>query len=343
MFSKTLKILIVVMLTAAGGTVHLSSQDKISITASVDRSKITIGDLITYSVTITHAKNMEVELPSLGENLGQFEIRDYTQHKPYEKEGSIIEKVDYIISTFETGEFSIPSVSVKYRSSSEKDWKILETESLKIFVESLKPSQEGDIHPIKSPKEIPANRLRPIIFGALILLVLAAGAFLFFYIRRKRRKKPAGTRPQAPARPAHETALEGLRILSVSGLLESGRLKSFYVEISTIIRRYIEERYRVDALESTTQELLEKMAGLPLEKETIALLERFLNLCDLVKFAKFTPGNKENSRVMEWAVFFIERTKMGSFPGKEGTEPGEKPAAGGADEGKNETRLEKEG
>ena len=79
-----------------------AQEDPIAISSSVDKARIRIGDLITYTVTVTHDKDIQVEMPGLGANLGGFEIRDYQVYDPKKEEGQIVSQVDYIISTFFT-------------------------------------------------------------------------------------------------------------------------------------------------------------------------------------------------------------------------------------------------
>ena len=48
-----------------------------SISMSVDRSEITIGDRVKYDVTVKYPADCNVITPSLGSNLGMFEIQDF--------------------------------------------------------------------------------------------------------------------------------------------------------------------------------------------------------------------------------------------------------------------------
>ncbi len=55
----------------------LSSGEYVSVNSSVDGAKITVGDPIAYTLTVTREESVKVELPPVGVNLGGFEIRDY--------------------------------------------------------------------------------------------------------------------------------------------------------------------------------------------------------------------------------------------------------------------------
>jgi len=286
-----------------------AAQGEISITARVDRASITIGDLITYSVTITRDPDINVELPALGENLGQFEIRDYTVHKPRKAEGKVIDQVDYIISTFDTGEFTIPPVKISYSISGNQEIKNLRTENIQINVVSVKSSEAGDIREIKPPWEIPRSLKMIFLIGGIALVVILAFLGVILYVRKRRQNKTLVPQRMEPPRPPHELAIQKLKQLAASDLLDKGRIKKFYSEISEIIRIYIEGRFNIIAIELTTFELLEGMESVQLPDDIFSVLEKFLTCCDLVKFAQYKPLEKEHEQVKEWAYQIVDSTK----------------------------------
>jgi len=267
-----------------------AQEPQISISSQVDNSRVYIGDLITYTVTVTHDKDVKVELPGLGANLGGFEIRDYNLHEPKKKDGLITSAVDYTISTFFTGEFEIPPLTVMYYTPEDTAAKTLSTEKIKIVVESVKPSEAGDIKDIKPPVEIPRDLwhlMRWFVLGGVLALL----AFLVFVIYRR---KKAGK-------------LDRLRD---SDLLENGRIKEFYTEISEIIREYIEGRYFIVAMEMTTTEVLEGLSTAELSEDNFHLFQTFLEQSDLVKFAKRIPSEDENEAILNMAYEIVNRTKV---------------------------------
>ncbi len=289
---------------------EVASNGKIELNSKVDRSKITIGDLITYSIIIKRDKDVEIILPSLGANLGQFEIRDYKIYDKRKEDNKIIEQVDYIISTFDIGEYEIPSVEIKYKIKGSKEEGILKTDKIVITVESVKPSEAGDIREIKPPVEIPYN-WKPLIYWALIVLGLIIIAIAVVYIV-KRRKRIKEIMPQfiEAIIPPHELAYQRLKKLEESELLVDGKVKQYYIEISEIIRKYIEGRYSIIAMELTTTDLIIRMNGDGISPDHIAMFEEFLNKCDLVKFAKYIPTDVENNDIMKLALDIIDKTKM---------------------------------
>jgi len=259
---------------------------KVIIKSSVDNSKITIGDRINYKVIVEYASDTQVELPDIAAGLSAFEIKDYKIHKPKKKKGRIILENDYLITTFTTGEYLIPSITVKYVENGES--KGTSTIELKIFVESIKSSDsdKDDIRDIKSPIHIYHSALFYIFLFTLPLLALIG---FFGYQYYKNREIKGFFTKQEPSKTAGEIALEQLEKLKNMNLIEEGRIKDYYIILSEIIRRYIEGRYNIQVLDRTTGELFWEMKNARIDKKVVTQVKDLLEDCDLVKFAKYIP------------------------------------------------------
>ena len=288
----------------------MATDGKISLEAKVDKNKITIGDLIQYSIVVTRDENVDVEMPDLGANLGAFEIRDYNDPDPEKRNGEIVQRREYSISTYDIGDYEIPPVTVRYSVGEDSVWKELTTENIKITVESLKPSEAGDIRDIKPPLEIERDLMRIMRFVAAGVIIVLIGILVFIYIKRRREGKSFIPYRDKPKRPPHEIALEELEQLLGGQLLEKGEIKPFYIRISEIIRRYIEGRFFIIAIEMTTTQLINNMNEAEIEKEDVQLVEDFLMQCDLVKFAKYIPTSEEHQKVIDQAFEVVNKTKI---------------------------------
>jgi hypothetical protein len=80
--------------------------------------------------------------------------------------------------------------------------------------------------------------------------------------------------------------------------------------VSDTARAYLEERFNFRAPERTTEEFLRELGGTDLlAKEQKESLGQFLQSCDLVKFAKYEPGEKELRELHGAAVKLVEETE----------------------------------
>ena len=87
-------------------------------------------------------------------------------------------------------------------------------------------------------------------------------------------------------------------------------MEPFYVELSAIVRRYLEDRFELRAPELTTEEFLEAVAASPdITSDHQQLLRSFLRQADLVKFAHTVPGEGAVEESLRSARRFLEETR----------------------------------
>ena len=113
--------------------------------------------------------------------------------------------------------------------------------------------------------------------AALGLAALVAGiVFLVRFVARKVKEHR-----MSPI----ERAWVELDRLVKKGLPGRGRYKDFYVELTMVVRRYIQRQYGVKAPNLTTEEFLRNERIAELSKGRVENLKAFLESADLVKFA----------------------------------------------------------
>lgn len=137
----------------------------------------------------------------------------------------------------------------------------------------------------------------------LALIVIIAVIVL---VRRRRR----GSAAIVPNIPAHEWAQRELALLIAKDLIGKGLIQSFYYGISDVVRGYVERRFHVRAPEMTTQEFLATVSDdIRFHEAHAAELDRFLNACDLVKYARYEPHRDQAEQLIRSAGDFVERTR----------------------------------
>ena len=277
----------------------------VSVHASVDRSQITIGDPLRYTVAISAAADTEVIIPVLSGNLGDFTISDFGELPARKENGRVITSRWYTLTIFATGDHLVPAPTVQYRTPGEGRREAEGNEVL-VGVTSLLAQEKSpaDIRDIKPPEEVPFD-WRPVGIGAAaVVLVGLLGAGLFYFLNRPRLQRII------PPQPAHEVALAALNRLRARHLIEEGKFEEYYVQLSSIVRRYLEDRFNLRAPEMTTEEFLAAAAGdgrlIPPHRR---LLADFLLQADLVKFARHLPTLDDSEGAYTAARRFGEETQ----------------------------------
>jgi DNA-binding MurR/RpiR family transcriptional regulator len=104
-----------------------------------------------------------------------------------------------------------------------------------------------------------------------------------------------------------ERAFPELSDLIGRGLPEKGLFKDFYIELTHVVRRYIERSHGIRAPEQTTEEFLAAAKSHPrFTPEVIAKLADFLRSADLVKFAGVGSSASVADEAVRTARAYIE-------------------------------------
>lgn len=159
-----------------------------------------------------------------------------------------------------------------------------------------------DIRPLKDVMDI-SGRF-PAVY-VVILILTALAIFALIYLKKKKKEKE---QPVLPPKPAEEIAKDALKALKGMKLIEKGMVKEYYIRLSDILRAYIENRYRIFAMDRTTWELFQEMKSRKIERRHMDRINDFLEECDMVKFAKYTPGEKETEEAYKRAEEIIDAT-----------------------------------
>ena len=157
-----------------------------------------------------------------------------------------------------------------------------------------------DIRDIGPPIDIPSGLAW--LWWGLAALAIGIAALLFW----RRRQKRAAQVPVIPAVPAHVRARQKLQ----EALALIAQPKPFVIAVSDATRWYLEERFNFRAPERTTEEFLHELQRTDrLTREQKERLSEFLASCDLVKFAKYEPGETELRALHASALRLVEETE----------------------------------
>ena len=140
-----------------------------------------------------------------------------------------------------------------------------------------------------------------------ILLVIAGIIYLIYYLRTHRKPKVVVIHEKKePAIPAIVTAREKLADMREKELWNSLKTKDYYTDLTDIAREYLEGQFKIDAVEMTTDEILQAVHALDINEIAKSKLHETLITADLVKFAKANPSNDENEQSFKDIDYFVE-------------------------------------
>jgi len=162
---------------------------------------------------------------------------------------------------------------------------------LATFLLAAGPDEMEDIQPPVRPD----TAIWSVAIIALLLLLALAAYFLW-----PNPKKP-GTPPPLPRELARISLRELQEKLGTTGVYDLS------VEVSNVIRTFIERQYGVQAIRQTTPEFLH-LASRKIKFTTVQHddLRKFLHLCDSIKFARVEAGRQESETLLSQAWAFVE-------------------------------------
>ena len=154
---------------------------------------------------------------------------------------------------------------------------------------------------IKGQVDIPRIEKRPVLLwvigGGIVLVAMGSGVG---YVKLRRWQ---ATRPES-------RALKAIDQLAADDLISAHALDAFYTRLTSILRRYIEERFALSAPKQTTREFLESVQeASQLTPAHRAMLGKFLSAADLVKFARQQPSSAEANRARTTGRAFVEMAR----------------------------------
>ncbi|MEE2674142.1 MAG: hypothetical protein VX466_10120 [Myxococcota bacterium] len=274
-----------------------------------------IGDSVTLDFEVRAEPNVELLMPEFGEALGRFQIVDFVPSEEIDDRGATIARQRYHLQPARSGRQTIPPLRVEfvdrrtgYQPAPEgEDAYELMTDRVVLEIGSVLPAQAPlelrDAHEPLAPRRGPLGPWWAWATGAGLLLAAAAPFLVRLYRNAQAQRRQAS---------AYEIARSELDALLYGGRPAADRaaMDAFYVKLSTIVRRYLENRFALRSPEQTTEEFLSDMGRSPdLARTHQQLLRAFLEQADLVKFAALVPSGDDLDVQIQAAQAFLEETR----------------------------------
>ncbi len=299
-------ILFLLVVLLMGGKM---SAQRTLIDVKIDSAAILIGEQTVLHLTVTTDKDRSVSIMVPSDTLMHgVEVLSLSK-----VDSSVIEndrlqiKQDILVTSFDSALYLLPPIKVIDGADTVcSDQVALKVSSVPVNAD--KPEEFNDIKTVWRPPFVLADYY-PIIFGILLaLLLICVAAYVIKRLRNKQSLIPFA-KPE-PKLPPHEQAIKELDEIKQQKLWQQGRYKEYHTLVTETLRRYIVERFSVNAMEMTSGEILEIIRGRHDADSVYENLKQILTLSDFVKFAKMNPLPDENDLSMMNAYLFINQTKI---------------------------------
>ena len=274
------------------------------ILVELDTTFTTIGTPINYKVVVNRPYQRIIQFTNWDlENL--FEVRSSSV-----KENDLRKIGEYELVFWDTGKVSIPGLKINFLNIDSTFDFSLNADSLSIDVVSinekeptLQISSNGDIMAIKDPVPVkfPLPWINIFRLVALLLICLC-----IVYIWKKRLK--SNVRFEEKQKFKEKPNIVALAKLEELSLSNKDNIKELYVEISHIVREYIENSLFIRALEMTTEEIKFSNNNFPYNDTEFILLIKILSNSDKAKYAKYNASNKELNSDLKKSIDLVNDT-----------------------------------
>ncbi len=257
------------------------------VTSSIDSTSIKIGEQITYKIEVETDTTNPVIFPE-GQTFMPLEMIESYQPDTtkYDAKYKLIKK--YGLTQFDSGKYVIPKQKIIIGG------KTFATDSMLVEVNDIvvdtTKQKLYDVKPMIDVKKPSSNWWLWLLLT--IALVATIGFLVYWFVWRKR---PLTEEEKIAQLPPYDRAKLALKQLDETKYLERAEIKEYYSELTFIIRKYLDEKVYDKALESTTDQLIDRLNILQegnqieLSKDDIKNIEAILKRADLVKFAKSAP------------------------------------------------------
>lgn len=282
--------------TAAAGQASLS----------IDNTQALIGDQLELTLQVNAPSSMEWANPDAvpADTSGAIEVVRTGDVQTSAQGGYTQHVKSWTIAVFDTGVVRVPPLQVILRSSLGADTQYTNDIPLVIsgVVDSLGMAPNKPI--IREPAKL--SDYLPYIAG-VVGFCLLAWAIYWWTQRKPAAQEVVEIRDE---KTPHEIALAQLDALEREKLWQQGQVKEYHSRLHYIMREYLERRFYIPALESTTGEIIRQLKDIRLDDNLVQQVRDVMEAEDLIKFAKAEPPVDVHAQYLGFARELVMKTRI---------------------------------
>jgi len=280
--------------------------------ATIDSTNILIGQQTKIRLEIAADKNQPLQIPLISDTLmAGVEVLDISKIDTADIGNNRLRiKYDYLITAFDSALYLLPPFKVIAGADTAYSAELaLKVSTIPV---DTKSGQFYDIKDIRKSPFVLMDYLPGILLILAILALVALAGFIIYRLINKKSLVPF--KKEEPYVPPHIRALRKLEAIKAEKLWQAGKIKEYHSEITDTLRKYMEERFGIGAMEMTSGEILDDIKKYSETDSAYDNLKQILILADFVKFAKYRALPDENELSMMNARLFVDNTKKEEVP-----------------------------
>ena len=279
--------------------------------AKIDSLQLFIGQQTDLTLSVTYDATQKLVMPDI--KLGQELVPNIEVVSVGKPDTAVLNdgkrltvSQTYTITPWDSSFYYLPPMQVMVDSQT------YESNSLALKVYTV------DIDTLHLDQFFPPNGIMELTFsweewklvalGLWLLLLMAACIGLLFYhvkhgkpiVRFVRRKKKL---------PPHQVAMDEIERIKSERKWAEEDSKEYYTLLTDTLRNYIRDRYGFNAMEMTSNEIIDRLIA-ENNEEALNELREIFRTADLVKFAKWSTLINENDANLVAAVEYVNQTKI---------------------------------
>lgn len=277
---------------------HVSAQ---SVSASLDRDKILLGEQVTLQLNLTNlnsSMSFIAKWPQLHDTLNHVEILKRTIIDTINVNSSDSYQQNFTLTCFDSGRWQLGPFNFIIQDKTTGKQSKISTTVLYLTVLPVDVSALKDYHPLKDIIEVqPSFNWLPVIIAA---------AIIFIILKKRKKKINATSKLVLPGTPL-ERAIEKLNQLKNKSLNNNSETKVFHSDVDIICRQFFEEITHINTMQITASELFSRMN---VYMQDAGLREKVRDIFELnasVKFAKYMPSEKESKSILNDVILSLQQ------------------------------------
>ena len=292
-----------------------ASSSGIRTSFTADRAELTVGDVVTLTLEVTHSADQVVVLPRLGAEWGSFEVWSQTPTQTVSNgDGTETTRQHLRVTIFAPGTFETPDLPMSVRSP-DGTVEQVSPPTVRLTVRSVLSGPDEQLKDIRGPSDLSTPLWKQPFTRAMAALATLAALGLVGYIlhRRSPRRAPLPV-PVADTRTPWEVAVQELDRIERLALPGEGNFVEHYGLVSGVTRTYIYATYladvsRQDATDITTDEMEAAITRSSLDRKNARLAADLLLKADLIRFSNYSPSVSEAYEALTQARDIVDGTR----------------------------------